>query len=713
MNPKIENVGGQLCVKIKNNEYIPLEQYYEKMNKTHNNNINYNNNLSLNNNNPSNFPSNYYENNKSYHTVIISNKNKNKIKLGRQNNNAFDFNSNTTIKISNQINKKNHENFEYNSIFNNWDKLTNTRIMRINKSNKISSNIDPYNYNYSKYSEGNKNHFNNKDKINNINYTHNFNYENKNDLINPTAINTYNNSFNNNDWNNFNIPTTSANIQKKFPDNYLAQVKNITNDNNQLNSNEISYPSYEDINSQFSNLSSNNQISSIDQQIYSNFDQYLNEQNQKNPIKMETLTQRGKNTFPNEQIKEKYQKKNNITENKNINNINENKSFTNINYNQNKNDALNTYESTVEPIQNKSKDENNKPKPPIPVPYYFHLKGLDNIGSTCYMNTVLQCLLHVNELICYFLNEYPRDCKFLNEKNNDASTQGNISKVFYELIKNVYPQQEESSNISDSVSPENFQKTIGDYNPQFKNLEANDSKDLILYLMQSMHSELNYNSKNKAIQGIPNQYDRGNTFHYFINSYDIQNYSIISAIFYGTCENITKCTACQKNLYNFQKFEFISFGMINYVGKEFNIYNGFEDNQKIQKLTGDNQFYCNNCKKLNDAETYSKIIVPPNKLLINIDYGKNKKYIPNKISFDEEIDITKYVIFDFGTKIKYRLIGVCTHFGESGLYGHYAAFCKNLKDEKWYNFNDSMVVETDKSNIYSGTPYLLLYEKIQ
>ena len=121
--------------------------------------------------------------------------------------------------------------------------------------------------------------------------------------------------------------------------------------------------------------------------------------------------------------------------------------------------------------------------------------------------------------------------------------------------------------------------------------------------MQSMHSELNYYSKNKAIEGVPNQFDRANTFHYFIKSYDIQNNSIISTIFYGTYENVTKCNGCQQNLYNFQKFEFISFGMIDYVGKDFDIYNGFKDNEKILKLSGDNQFYCNNCKKLNDAET--------------------------------------------------------------------------------------------------------------
>ena len=384
-----------------------------------------------------------------------------------------------------------------------------------------------------------------------------------------------------------------------------------------------------------------------------------------------------------------------------------------------------------------------QPKPPEPPKFYFHLKGLYNIGSTCYMNSTLQCLLHSSDLISYFLNEYPKDFTLLQEKNKNSSTQGNISKVFYDLIKEIYPQKNKEkkndnktinnneliqfysannisdyddnnniSNYSNSISPYKIQTTIGNYNPQFKNLEANDSKDLILYLLQSMHSELNYLSNNIINIAPPNQYDRANTYNYFINVYDKQNFSIISKIFYGTYENTTKCKNCSKILYNFQKFEFISFGMYDYDGKDFNIYNGFENNQKVQLLTGDNKFYCNNCKNLYDAEICSKIILPPNNLLINIDYGKNKKYMPKTIIFDEEIDITKYVNFNFGINIKYQLISVCTHYGDSGSYGHYVAFCKNKNNNKWYVFNDSYCTECNKNDIHNGTPYLLLYERI-
>ena len=119
--------------------------------------------------------------------------------------------------------------------------------------------------------------------------------------------------------------------------------------------------------------------------------------------------------------------------------------------------------------------------------------------------------------------------------------------------------------------------------------------------------------------------------------------------------------------------------MIDYKGKDFDIYNGFEDNEKIEKLTRDNQFYCNICNKLNDAEVCNKIIYPPNKLLINLDFGKNKKFVPNKIKFGEEIDITKYVNFNFGAYIKYRIIGVCSHFGNSGRNGVMLYFIEIVK----------------------------------
>ena len=369
------------------------------------------------------------------------------------------------------------------------------------------------------------------------------------------------------------------------------------------------------------------------------------------------------------------------------------------------------------------------------------------------MHTTLQCLLHLCQLVAYFLNEYKNDYLNLMKKNKYVESQGNISEAFYNLVKGVIDDEgnnnncnninklnvktsltkskkgsqkgflseifffgnSKSSSISNSYSPDFFKRTLGYYNPQFRRFEANDSKDLILYLLQTMHEELNYYGDvvlNRNMLRQPNQFNRVETFFYFNNTYNMRNFSIISNVFYGTYENTTICYECKNTLYNFQKFEFISFGLYDYNRKSFNIYDGFKDNQKESYLRGDNQFYCCFCKRLCDAIITCKIIQPPNKLLINLDYGKNKKYQPSRIYFDENIDITDFVNFNFGCRLKYRIIGVCTHYGYSGSTGHYIAFCRHRETGDWYKFNDSSCYKCGHNEIYGGSPYLLLYERI-
>ena len=105
--------------------------------------------------------------------------------------------------------------------------------------------------------------------------------------------------------------------------------------------------------------------------------------------------------------------------------------------------------------------------------------------------------------------------------------------------------------------------------------------------------------------------------------------------------------------------------MSNYKKKVFNIYNGFENNEKPQLLSETNKFKCKNCKKLNKSEYCCKIIQPPNILLINIDYNECGESKPSKIEFDEIIDITKYVNYDYINPIKYRVICVCNYIKNS------------------------------------------------
>ncbi len=675
-----------------NNNNFPVSNIYNRKNNGGKVALSYNLSENQTSSNISNIINNYFNNNFNNNT---SNCNKN--------NNFNNINNqNGQINILNQINssndsfsnKNNNNNPGYNNINSKPNNNINNNYHQQNNNNQNNNGNAVNNY-------GCSNHFNN---LNN-----NYNHINNNINISPNTPNIFNNpnnsSYNPNNPNNTNNPNNSYNPNNSNNSYIPNNPNNPSNPNNSNNPNNPNNP-----NNFYGSYNSNNP---------NNPNNSYNPNNPNNP--------------------------NNFYGSYNSNNPNNPNNSYNPNNPNNPNNFYNSYNSNNQNNPNNSLATSN----PLQI-YYFPKKGLYNIGSTCYMNATLQCLLHVSEIDAYFLNEYKNDYSMLMKKNNNVESQGNISKAFYGLVKGVLLDDNEDNGIdkmnklnvitninksrkgsqksflggifnfggssrSTAYSPDNFKRVLGIHNAQFRRFEANDSKDLILYLLQTMHEELNYYGDvvlNRNMLRQPNQFNRVETFFYFNNTYNMRNFSIISNVFYGTYENTTICYECKNTLYNFQKFEFISFGLYDYNRKSFNIYDGFKDNQKESYLRGDNQFYCCFCKRLCDAIITCKIIQPPNKLLINLDYGKNKKYQPSRIYFDENIDITNFVNFNFGCLLKYRIIGVCTHYGYSGSTGHYIAFCRHRETGDWYKFNDSSCYKCGHNEIYGGSPYLLLYERI-
>ena len=139
----------------------------------------------------------------------------------------------------------------------------------------------------------------------------------------------------------------------------------------------------------------------------------------------------------------------------------------------------------------------------------------------------------------------------------------------------------------------------------------------------------------------------------------------------------------------------------------------FNYNQKPDHFTGENQNYCNICKQLWDSDYTTKIYSCPNVLILVLNRGKHNIY-KVKLNFEETIEITKYVTLKKG-KVVYNLTGVITHIGQSGPFAHFLAFCKSPINDKWYEYNDSIVTDVKdvkKEIIDFGNPYVLFYKKV-
>lgn len=110
------------------------------------------------------------------------------------------------------------------------------------------------------------------------------------------------------------------------------------------------------------------------------------------------------------------------------------------------------------------------------------LTGLKNLGNSCYMNSVLQCLMATAPLIKYILNSYY--VEDIN-KTNPLGTGGRIAEELAVLTRVAH-----SGNYR-HVSPVDFKRTIGRFASHFGGQQQQDSQEFLLFLLDQFHEDTN------------------------------------------------------------------------------------------------------------------------------------------------------------------------------------------------------------------------------
>ena len=341
-----------------------------------------------------------------------------------------------------------------------------------------------------------------------------------------------------------------------------------------------------------------------------------------------------------------------------------------------------------------------------------HTLGLQNIGATCYMNATIQCLCHIRNIKNYFLNRQ-KVYEDINNKNCPLTFE------FYKVINNLW---KKSFGGKKYYTPTDFKEIISQMNPLFQGIAANDSKDLIIFLFETMHSEINKPEyQNYQTENILNNQE----LSAFRNDYYSKNNSLFSRTFYFEQQGELKCLNCQYHKLSYTIYNIIIFPLEKvreYMVKthpngffSVNLEDCFEHYQENEILFGSNQIYCNCCNQMANASNGNKLFTAPDVMTIVLNRGKGLEFDVN-FEYPLRINIDKFILDKNCINNDYELICVLTHIGPSGMAGHFIAICKSLNDNKWYIYNDAQVDEcidprNTNNKIIEGLPYVLFYQR--
>ncbi|PNI74893.1 USP8 isoform 4 [Pan troglodytes] len=334
------------------------------------------------------------------------------------------------------------------------------------------------------------------------------------------------------------------------------------------------------------------------------------------------------------------------------------------------------------------------------------LTGLRNLGNTCYMNSILQCLCNAPHLADYFnRNCYQDDIN----RSNLLGHKGEVAEEFGIIMKALWTGQYRY------ISPKDFKITIGKINDQFAGYSQQDSQELLLFLMDGLHEDLNKADNRKRYKEENNDHlDDFKAAEHAWQKHKQLNESIIVALFQGQFKSTVQCLTCHKKSRTFEAFMYLSLPLAS--TSKCTLQDCLRLFSKEEKLTDNNRFYCSHCRARRDSLKKIEIWKLPPVLLVHLKRfsydGRWKQKLQTSVDFPlENLDLSQYVIGPKNNLKKYNLFSVSNHYG--GLDGgHYTAYCKNAARQRWFKFDDHEVSDISVSSVKSSAAYILFYTSL-
>lgn len=278
------------------------------------------------------------------------------------------------------------------------------------------------------------------------------------------------------------------------------------------------------------------------------------------------------------------------------------------------------------------------------------MKGFNNIGNTCYLNSGLQMLIRNKDL-----------CKIIYQYSNTDEDINNVC----DFIKEYYDESH-----AGPITPKFIKNLVSKKNDMFSGFQQHDSMEFINFLLDTINEKINKSSSKKDL-----------IYKLFQYNLEVKIKCKLLA-----CLNVSKHT------------ELPSIMMLDINSNTSTLDDLYKNMLKKEKLEGDSKYYCEKCKANRIASKRMNILNFPKHLIIWV-----KRFKANMRKN------TQHIEFPLQWINNYTLQGVVFHSGDT-YGGHYVYVGK--EHNKWYLFDDSCVSElnNDALQIFLNSGYIYYYK---
>ncbi|XP_071958603.1 ubiquitin carboxyl-terminal hydrolase 2-like [Antedon mediterranea] len=332
--------------------------------------------------------------------------------------------------------------------------------------------------------------------------------------------------------------------------------------------------------------------------------------------------------------------------------------------------------------------------------------GLTNIGNTCFMNSVLQCLGN-----CDLLQEYIVKDNYMFDINaTNSRTQGKLIKAFANVMKNLWVPAETSTRTA--FSPKNFKDCLDCYFEQFRGARQHDSQEFLRYLLEALHEDTNSVKKppkyieNKTEDMLSEEDKASKAWKIYL----ARESSFFSNLFVGQLKSVLECSECNNRSVTFDPFWDLSLPIPRNISSV-TLIDCLKEFTKQEVLDGDERPVCSKCKAKRRCLKSFSIQRIPHILVIHLKRFSGRSKLSNFVDFPvSNLSLAPFCCSDTYKEDSYHLIATSNHSGFT-YGGHYIAHAKHAIHNKWFCYDDTRVDEVSDTTIKSSQAYVLFYQK--